>query len=58
MTATSDARPGRVLLLVSGSIAAFKAAGAHTDKCPMVVGKGARMAAEIILDEEERRKSE
>lgn len=29
----------------------FEAAGAHRDKCPEVVGKAARMAVEIILDE-------
>lgn len=29
----------------------FEEAGAHRDKCPEVVGKAARMAVEIILDE-------
>lgn len=37
---------------------AFKDAGAHTEKCPMVVGTGAKIAAEIILTEEERRRNE
>ena len=31
---------------------AFLAAGGHADKCPGVVGKAARWAAEIILEEE------
>lgn len=31
--------------------ARFDAAGAHQDKCPDVVGRAARMAVEIILDE-------
>jgi len=29
----------------------FEEAGAHRDKCPDVVGKGAQMAVKIILDE-------
>jgi len=33
---------------------AFLAAGGHEDKCPGVVGKAARWAAEIILEEEEK----
>jgi len=36
---------------------AFLAAGGHSDKCPGVVGKAARWAAEIILEEEEKRGS-
>jgi len=35
---------------------AFLAAGGHASKCPGVVGKGARWAAEIIMEEEEKRK--
>ena len=34
---------------------AFIAAGGHDDKCPAVVGKAARWAAEIILEENEKR---
>ena len=30
----------------------FIEAGGHSEKCPMVVGKAARWAAEIILAEE------
>jgi C_GCAxxG_C_C family probable redox protein len=36
---------------------AFKDAGAHEDKCPRVVGKGAQMAVKIILEEESMRKT-
>ena len=32
---------------------AFLAAGGHVDKCPGVVGKAARWAAEIILEQED-----
>jgi C_GCAxxG_C_C family probable redox protein len=32
----------------------FLDAGGHTDKCPSVVGKAARWAAEIILEQEEK----
>ena len=30
----------------------FEKAGAHTEKCPAVVGNGARWVAEILLDED------
>jgi C_GCAxxG_C_C family probable redox protein len=33
---------------------AFLAAGGHEEKCPGVVGKAARWAAEIILDQQEK----
>lgn len=33
---------------------AFLAAGGHEEKCPGVVGKAARWAAEIILEQEEK----
>ena len=33
---------------------AFLAAGGHADKCPGVVGKAARWAAKIILEQEEK----
>lgn len=33
---------------------AFLAAGGHADKCPSVVGKAAKWAAEIILEQEEK----
>ncbi len=33
---------------------AFLAAGGHSDKCPGVVGKGARWGAELLLDELEK----
>jgi hypothetical protein len=29
----------------------FEAAGAHADKCTNVVGKGAQIAVQIILDQ-------
>jgi hypothetical protein len=35
---------------------AFLAAGGHADKCPGVVAKAARWAAEIILEEEKQTK--
>jgi hypothetical protein len=33
---------------------AFEEAGAHTDKCPEVVGKAALWTAKIILDDRNR----
>lgn len=37
--------------------AAFEAAGGHRDKCPSVVGRAARWTAEVLLDEEARRRA-
>lgn len=36
---------------------AFMAAGGHTDKCPGVVGKATRWAAEIIMEEAENQEA-